>query len=186
MGESIAKKVELAANVGIIVVAVLGSADLIRHLVPRPPAQPVSAAVAPTDRAARPATASSTPLSAGARIALPGVDWSRHDKTFVLVLSTGCHFCLDSGPFYKRLSAEIHKHAGTIGTVAVFPQPVDEARRFLAGFDVAVDSVLQAPLPSTGARGTPTLVVVDKTGTIEKVWIGRLPPQRENDVLGYL
>jgi hypothetical protein len=35
---------------------------------------------------------------------LPGYRWGDHQKTLVLAIRKGCHFCEDSLPFYKRLS----------------------------------------------------------------------------------
>lgn len=37
-----------------------------------------------------------------------------------------------------------------------------------------------------GIRGTPTLILVDATGNVRKVWIGKLPTEKESDVLDEL
>lgn len=43
-------------------------------------------------------------VAAGDNLAnLPGLDWSQHRRTLLLVLNTGCHFCQDSVPFYQKL-----------------------------------------------------------------------------------
>jgi hypothetical protein len=45
-------------------------------------------------------------VAAGDHLAnLPGIDWSQHRRTLLLVLNTGCHFCQDSVPFYQKLLA---------------------------------------------------------------------------------
>lgn len=55
-----------------------------------------------------------------------GVDWARNQRTLVLAISTVCHFCKDSLPFYREIGA-----TGTdVRLVAVLPQPVVEARKF--------------------------------------------------------
>ena len=46
-------------------------------------------------------------VKAGDKLAsLDGWDWGAQDRTLVLVLRKGCHFCEDSAPFYQRLVAQ--------------------------------------------------------------------------------
>jgi len=108
-----------------------------------------------------------------------GVDWAKNHRTLVLVLSTTCHYCKDSVPFYRKL--------GTTGTdvkmVAVLPQPVTEAQQYLSGEGVHVDEVKQIPLNNLGVRGTPTLMLVNDVGVVTDVWVGKLPPDQEAQVL---
>jgi len=167
--------VELLANVGILAVAVLGCAVLIKQWQPRP--------VVPTATQRQPPRPPGPIV--GTALTLPGVDFASVDQTLVLVLSTQCHFCADSGPFYQRLTTEALRR-GRTAVVAVLPQPVDESRRFLAGLGVSGAKVVQAPLTSVGTRGTPTLLLVDKSGTVRNTWIGRLPSAKESDVLAVL
>jgi len=67
--------------------------------------------------------------------------------------------------------------------VAVFPQDTSEGRKYLDGLNVPITEVAQATLDSLGVRGTPTLVIVDKTGTVKQSWVGRLTAERETEVL---
>jgi thioredoxin-related protein len=70
--------------------------------------------------------------------------------------------------------------------VAVLPQPTNEGRYYLEKLGVFVDEVKQLPLESIGVQGTPTLMLLDRSGTVTKSWIGRLPPEREQTVLSAL
>ena len=115
--------------------------------------------------------------------ALPGVDWGANSRTLVLAISTKCHFCADSAPFFQRISRE--KPAGT-KLLAVLPQDVDESRKYLEQQGVHVDDVEQVSLDSIKVNGTPTLLLVDKAGTVADVWVGKLEPGQQEEVLGVL
>lgn len=173
--EQMQRIVELLANLGIVAVAVLGCAVLIRQWQPRP-----TAPMAAQQQMARPPA----PM-VGAGLTLPGVDFASADRTLVMVLSTQCHFCSESGPFYQRLTAQAKRKGRTV-VVAVLPQTVDESARYLTGLGVTGAKVLQASLASVGTRGTPTLLLVDKSGKVRNTWMGRLPSARESEVLAAL
>ncbi len=176
MLQKYATTIETLANISIVIVAILGATVLTKQLVPRH-ASPIAAAVR------TPAAQPREPI-AGSRMSLPGVDWTERDQTLVFVLSTSCHFCTDSAPFYQRVVRESQR-TGKTRLVAVLPQPTPDAVRYLKDVGVRIEKVLQAPLGSVGAPGTPTLILVDKAGTVKQTWIGRLPPERESEVLGH-
>lgn len=67
--------------------------------------------------------------------------------------------------------------------VAVLPQPFTEAQQYLSGAGVHVDEVKQATLGALGVRGTPTLLLVNDVGVVTDVWVGRLQPDQETQVL---
>lgn len=114
---------------------------------------------------------------------LPGVDWAKNKRTLVLAISTQCHFCTESAPFFQRIQKDRPKD---LKMVAVLPQAVDEGRKYLEGQGVQVDDVKQATLNSIGVIGTPTLLLVDGKGTVAQVWEGKLKPDQEGGVLAVL
>lgn len=116
----------------------------------------------------------------GAKVSLAGVDWSKSSRTLVLALSTTCHFCSESAGFYKRLVPEATGHGVSI--VAVLPQPTAEGRSYLDGLGLHVEDVVQAPVTAVDGAGTPTLLIVDSGGRISKAWVGKLAPEREQQV----
>lgn len=167
----ITKKIELVANVAIIVVAILLGVALVRNY------------VLPKSQVPQPAATSS--IAPGTKFSLPGVDWKANGKTLVLALSTGCHFCTESASFYQRVAQE-RARVGSIRIVAVFPEPVSEGRKYLNNLGVPVDEVRQSRLDSIGVIGTPTLIMADKQGAVIESWRGRLPGERESEVLSQL
>jgi len=122
-------------------------------------------------------------VGADLKNSLPGVDWGKNGRTLVLAISTRCHFCTDSAPFFKRIDKERPKD---LKLVAVLPQPVEQSRKYLDGQGVLVDEVRQAPPESIGVVGTPTLLLVDARGKVSDVWRGKLQPDDEEKVIATL
>jgi hypothetical protein len=111
---------------------------------------------------------------------VPGVDWSRNGRTLVLAVSTQCHFCKESTPFYRKLQEQVGK---SLKTVAILPQSVAAAEQYLNGESVHVDQVRQVTLGDIGIRATPTMLLVNGAGVVTKIWVGRIKPEQEQDVL---
>ncbi|HMD86526.1 MAG TPA: redoxin family protein [Terriglobia bacterium] len=114
---------------------------------------------------------------------LPDVDWAKNKRTLVLAVSTQCHYCTESAPFFQRIQKE---RPEGLKMVAVLPQAVDEGRKYLDGEGVHVDDVKQATLSTIGVTGTPTMLLVDGKGPVAKVWEGKLQPDQEAGVLAAL
>ncbi len=164
----LSNKMEVAANGATIIVAGLLSAVLIRvYLLPRPAASGRPAAPAVT-------------VGASLKTKLPGVDWRKNGRTLILAISTQCHFCTDSAPFFRALVAQADKN---VKIVAVLPQPVEAAEKYLSDEGVRVDQVTQFALGRMGVRGTPTLLLVNSAGIVTNVWVGELGPAQQSQVL---
>lgn len=163
---NLSRKIEITANVATIIVGLLLTVILIeRYLVPHP----------------APATASVSGLARGSSVdGRPiGVDWKKNHQTLVLAISTTCHFCKDSVPFYRRLGG-IEK---SVKMVAVLPQSVSEGKEYLEGKGVRVDDIRQVQLNTVGVKATPTLLLVNDVGVVTNIWVGKLPPEQETEVL---
>lgn len=171
MNNQLFRRIEFAANVAIIAVALLFGFVLVKRgiLNSVPPAQAVLRDA----------------IKPGTKISLPETDWSQSERHVVLVLQKGCHFCTESAPFYKRLIGALAKRTD-VQLIAALPQSVGESRQYLDGLGVAVNDVKQADPSSVGATGTPTLLLVDKAGKVTDVWVGKLPPEKEQEVFSRL
>ncbi|HEX8128749.1 MAG TPA: hypothetical protein VF527_06560 [Pyrinomonadaceae bacterium] len=166
---TISKKIELFANVAIIVVALLlGTVLVKRYLWPASP----------------PPQAAAQQIQAGTSVSVPGVEWTQSDKTMLLVLSDSCRFCTESAGFYQKLAQERAKQP-RLRMVAMFPQEVSKGREYLSKLGVTVDDVRQGDLDTVGVRGTPTLILIDKAGKVINSWVGKLPSEKEAEVLSY-
>ena len=167
-GSGISKKIEVAANIAIIFVVALIAVrifdpDLFYRKAPQPSPPPAT-------------------IDVGNKVDLPAVDWSSHEKTVVMVLREGCHFCSASAPFYKKLVQAADKAPG-VHLMAVLPQDVPEAKKYLDTLGVPVGDIQHGDLGTLKIAGTPTLLLVDRTGVVKKVWVGQLDGQGEAEVM---
>lgn len=169
---NIANKVQLLANLATILIAILlGIAVTQQYFL--------------TKQTRYPEPASFVPVHAGATLSVPGIDWTKNDRTLLMALSRGCHFCSASAPFYKKLTQELSGRKD-VGMVAAFPQPVDEARNYLSTLGVSIGDVRQLRLDSLGVLGTPTLILVDREGVVINAWRGQLSSDKEDEVFNQL
>ena len=125
-------------------------------------------------------------VAAGDRLgAIPNLDWSQHRHTLVLALNTGCHFCEQSVPFYQRLADTQESGGGEVEIVAVFPNDAEMVRQFMTREDLRIRSVSAAPLEKLRVVATPTLILVDNKGRVERSWVGFLSSSEERDLIKF-
>ena len=148
-------KIEAAANVIVILVAVVVGSVFLKDRFSSAPPEPAGVKVG--DKLPN----------------LGGWDWAAHDQTLVLGLRKGCHFCEDSAPFYQRLTAQ--QQAGSNSTiVAVFPDAADAVKEVVQSEGLRVHALAGVPLEKLKISGTPTLLLVDRSGTVLNAWTGML------------
>ncbi|HEX8249802.1 MAG TPA: hypothetical protein VF599_16640 [Pyrinomonadaceae bacterium] len=164
----LSQKVELTANILIIVVAVLLVGVIAQKYFfgssTSPPAR-----VQPT---------------IGAKMNLPEVNLSAQPKTLILVLQKGCRYCTESAAFYKRLQE--HTQNKNIKLVAVLPGKTEESSAYLSELGIAGMEVKQSPLDNLQTSGTPTLILTNDKGEVTNFWIGKLPADKEDEVINQL
>ena len=162
------KRVELFANIAIILVAISLVVVLAKLFVFTGPAS------------------DSPQTNIGAKLSLPDIDWSKNNKNLLLVLTDSCKYCTESAPFYQHLVQERARRE-TFRLIAVFPQPVvSDGRKYLNGLGVAIDDIRELSPAAIRIRGTPTLLLVNNAGVVTDEWLGKLPPEKEAEVLSRL
>lgn len=113
------KRIELLSNIAIIIVAILLGVVLVnRYFLPPSP---------------KSETAANPQIKPGTKLTFTDVDWSKADRTLLMVLSTNCRYCTESAPFYHRLAHENIGH-DEVRLVAVFPQSIAEAQKYLTDY----------------------------------------------------
>jgi hypothetical protein len=161
------KRTEFLANIAIIILAlIIGGAFAKRYLFSN----------VKTERAE---------IRAGEKVSLEGIDWVKNERTLLLALQSDCRFCSESAPFYRRLTQELGEPRA-VRLIAVLPQQVDDGQKYLNELDVTVDEVKQVSFESLKVGGTPTLILVDSAGVVERVWLGKLSFTQEAEVLSRL
>lgn len=176
MNEKINKRVELCANIGITLLTLMSGYLLIRSYFFNNAAVIGSRAAAVTSKRVP------TP---GTKIAVPGVNWGDKNRTLLFVMSSSCKYCKESTPFYQKIVKET-KMIKDLRLVALLPQEVEQGERYLSSMGIAIREVKQSQPGAVGASGFPTLIMVDKSGTIKKAWVGKLSADKEVEVITQL
>jgi rhodanese-related sulfurtransferase len=124
-------------------------------------------------------------VTPGSKLQVVGVNWAGQNESLVFVMSTTCHFCSESAPFYRRLTAALNQRAD-LQVFAVLPQAVDEDRKYLESLGVPIREIRQADLKSIRVPLTPSLIRVNNAGQVLDIWTGRLSSKQEQDVFNRL
>jgi thiol-disulfide isomerase/thioredoxin len=155
---------EAVANVSVIVVGLLVGVVVLREKLAAPHVPPS--------------------IAAGDRLPqVSGIDWSRHQRTLVLALNTGCHFCQDSAPVYQKLAQAQKPATDDMEIVALFPNDTEAVRQLVKDEGLSFRTVSGVPLEKLGVTGFPTLLIVGRDGRVERTWLGLLTPREELEVL---
>ena len=163
------KPIEVVANVLIIVVAIACLAVLAQRYF----------------RTESPPKAPSLKVPvAGNKVSMSDIDWSKNRKNVLLVLQEGCRYCTESADFYRSLLQQT-KDKG-VSVTAVLPQNRDEARKYLDKLQLSDLESKQSALGPLDVSGTPTIIVTDDKGQITNVWVGKLPPEKQGEVIATL
>ena len=173
------KRLEVAANVSVLVVALLICTVLTKQFLLPHPNQPL-------DSPGRPQAAQVAEPLKGKPLAIQGVTWSPRHPTLVMALATYCHFCIDSAPFYHTLSDMEHQGKLHADVVAAFPEDTGQARTFASKYGFQPDKIVSTSLDSIGVEGTPTLLLVGADGHVQRQWTGRLSETDQNALVKLL
>ncbi len=120
----------------------------------------------------------------GKSLNLSGPNWRQSKVNVVLFLSSTCHFCEASVPFYSRLLSEHQQGESRITPVfAISAEPREVLGQHFKVEHLDFDQIYQIPTPNDLLRGTPTLMIVDNHGIILRAVMGQVPTSREDDFL---
>jgi hypothetical protein len=116
---------------------------------------------------------------------LPEARFETTSKTLLLAVRKDCHFCEESVPFYKSLATKLSA-SGTVKLTIITNDSPQVASDFLKSNDIDIENVISlssSRMASLRIPGTPTLILTNRDGTVEAVWVGRLDQSGELDVL---
>ena len=127
-------------------------------------------------------------LREGSRFPLLNIDWGRHEQTLVMILQTKCLYCDQSEPFYRDIRLGLAGRSD-VSLIAVLPDSSDQDTDYFKRARTVADDVMLTSLKGLkeyGLQSTPTLVLVNRAGLITGLWVGKLPTQKESEVLSKL
>jgi thioredoxin-related protein len=117
----------------------------------------------------------------GKRLQIPEADWRQSHLNAVLFISTKCHFCEQSTPFYRRISA-ISPQPARVPLSIVTYDPQETMKAFLARSQVQITTIFNAAPAVLGLTRTPTLLFVDRDGTVVRAFEGLLDSAKQQEV----
>ncbi len=179
------RRLQFLSSIATIIIAILLSFTVIKQTFFPPQNENSISALKTVQTTSQPVSVPprNIPVSPiGQTIPINGIDWKKNKKTLVMFISSTCHFCKESTPFYKKML----KDSDNVKFMAVLPQHVEDARSYLQSSGIAIDDVYNAQLGSIGVSGTPTLLLVDENGIVSDVWKGKLTSEKETEVLSKL
>jgi hypothetical protein len=158
------KYVEVGSNIAILIVcALIAYVAITRFILPKPHDNSISG---PT---------------VGSKLNIPEFDLGQKKQGIVLAISTQCHFCTESMPFYSQLVASAQARGTAV--IAVLPQAIDESHVYLNAHGLNIQNIKQMQLDRIGVSATPTILLIRGAGLIEGVWVGKLPATSQAEVL---
>jgi hypothetical protein len=121
----------------------------------------------------------------GREVQLPGADWQASPISVVLQISSTCHFCNESMPFYKQLVAARQAGTAKVPVIVASRDAVAVMQKHLEEEQVTVDKVLHSRLDAFPPV-TPTVYVVDSRGLVKRVFVGKLDSSGEKELLSII
>lgn len=114
---------------------------------------------------------------------VPGVSYGSSPRTLLIAMSTRCHYCAESLPFYKQLVEAQRTSGRETHVVAVFPNQEPEVRQYVQQNRLDLETVAGVDLGTLNIYGTPTAVLIDDSGKVRDFWLGKLPEDREQQII---
>jgi hypothetical protein len=109
---------------------------------------------------------------------------SKSQKTLILVTNSECRFCSASMRFYRQLTAAARSSSTRV--VALTEENLLANRDYLRSNGVTADGYGSIADSGILARATPTLILVQRDGTVLNSWTGQLSEKEEQRVLASL
>lgn len=112
------------------------------------------------------------PVQVGSKLKHSDVPFSLKQNTVVLVLSTGCPYCVASAAFYRAfIRASSEAHLSVVALLSDIAKNVGSTS--LVGVERA-STIRYIDIRQIGVFFTPTLLLVKTDGTVMRIWKGQL------------
>jgi hypothetical protein len=112
-----------------------------------------------------------------------GVRWHDHPLNLLIAMRIGCPYCEQSLPFYRNLLTLSQSGHPQLSLATVFPDRSDQVEKFLEANNLRVQAVSNINLGGLGFAATPTVLLVNRLGIVDAVWVGLLGPAQQKQVM---
>ena len=124
-------------------------------------------------------------IARDARLIISGINWADSERTVLIALGKECKYCSDSAEFYRRLAAGIASQTDT-RLIALFSEEESEGEAYLKQLEIPMRELRYVSLSSVGIKSVPTLAILDRNGVVTDMWVGKLSPLKELDLMSRL
>lgn len=114
---------------------------------------------------------------------IPGLMVEPGRPTLFLVVRSTCKFCNASAPFYQRLVTDVRLSGAKTSLVGLCLESSEACTKYFADMGVALDRTIGVQSAAVRVTGTPTLILIDRSGKVAAVWVGQLPTEAEREVI---
>ena len=106
------------------------------------------------------------------------------EDVLILALNPTCPWCRDSYPFYRTIIEHIASSGDPLSVIASVDTSSSVAVQqiHLEAAGVFADSVMACPLRAAGVSGVPTVVHLDRQGSVRNVWTGFLGDAQQKEL----
>jgi hypothetical protein len=118
----------------------------------------------------------------GKHLDAPGMRWGSFPINAVVFVNSNCHYCKASTPFYRQLAEVQHMHQARVSLCVICLESSETIKQFLASERITVSGVYELRNVA-GLESTPTLLIVDATGTIRNAFVGLLNQSQQRKIL---
>lgn len=116
----------------------------------------------------------------GQHVDVPAAWYDSSPKTLIIFGRASCVACEKAQPFLKGLVTRLN---GRAAAVFAHPSGADaDDIAFAKSIGITSDRIVRVDA-SLRVRATPTLLLVDQTGTVLEAWEGAGPPERQSAIL---
>ncbi len=123
--------------------------------------------------------------SVGEQVDVDPAIYGASDRTIVLFARSTCGVCLRGVPFFASVFAAGREQGATVAMVTPSSDLAAEGA-FAEQMGLARNQVHHSPSGSIRLRAVPTLMVVDRTGTIQHVWFGHADAATQAEIQSVL
>jgi hypothetical protein len=120
-------------------------------------------------------------------LAVPGATLSMQNGSvagaafsLVLYTSPNCQYCVKSEPFHRSLQSLARKRSMPLYIAVPKAGP---GRKYVTRSGLTGGAVVEWKSISVRPHGTPTVILVDGKGIVQRVWLGALDARQQSEVL---
>jgi len=125
----------------------------------------------------------SSRIQLGSQLHFPAIDFGSADHTLLIFSNSACQYCIDNLDLYRSLLTETSSMARAIPIVMLSAEPVETFRLFMKRHGMNPSQIVSLNPSQLGVRIVPTILLVDRSGRVKRVWVGRKSKETQSAIL---